>query len=57
MSVKGVRSRSEHRKSRCLGGRHSGLTVSALDSGSNGPLSEALVGALRCVLGQVTLLS
>ena len=31
--------------------------VSALDSGSSGPGSLALAGALRCVLGQDTLLS
>ena len=43
-------------------GRRGGLMVSALDSGSGGPGSSpgwvrALAGALRCVLGQDTLLS
>ena len=31
--------------------------VCAMDSGSGGPGSSALAGALRCVLGQDTLLS
>ena len=37
-------------------GRRSGLMVSALDSGSNGPGLSPGWGALRCVLGQYTLL-
>ena len=37
-------------------GRRGGLMVSALDSGSGGP-GSSLAGALRCVLGQDTLLS
>ena len=35
-------------------GRHGGLTVSALDSGSNGPGSSPGRLALHCVLGQDT---
>ena len=37
-------------------GRRSGLMVSALDSGLNGPGMSPGWGALRCVLGQYTLL-
>ena len=37
--------------------RPGGLMVSALDSGSDGTGSSPVAGALRCVLGQDTLLS
>ena len=41
---------------RYYSGRRSGLMVSALDSGLNGPGLSPGWGALRCVLGQYTLL-